>query len=213
MTEIYDVFIPGGPRQKISTEKLLRLLLRQTTPLLIGLGGAIRNKMDKGKQWNPFKNNARKHGLRTVSVMGILLSKLNIRKENYMNDVPYNIGRMLALADTIHYQYCTCVRDSSVPRQLIGNSLMATALSNPERALSMLAERLRIYLAWATTAKKSGKNETKDKAIGLAGWSLGQYGKVSSILKGKDIPRKTTDSDRAQILLGYLAREEKMNKN
>lgn len=204
LTEIYNIYVLGSSRQMVIAEKLLKLLLTRATPLLVGLGGATRNQ-----QWKSYSDGARWHCLRTISMIGILLDKLNITKEKYMNDVPFNVGRMLALADTLHFQYCTCVRDGKMPLQLIGNSLMAIALGNPERAISVLGERLRIYLAWATTVIKAGNDEKKNKAIGLAHWVLGQYGKTANILKKYDIPQKATDTDRAQILLGYLAREEK----
>lgn len=114
-----------------------------------------------------------------------------------MKDAAFNIGRMLALADRLHEQYCRHVRKNDVPPQLIGNALMKTALDNPTKGLALLSERLPIYYAWATKAQ--GDN------VGLTKWVLGQMGTVSADLENANIPIQADDTVKAQILLGYLA--------
>jgi len=112
------------------------------------------------------------------------------------------VGRMLSLADQLHLQYCYQVRKGDVPPQLVGNSLMSTALNTPEHAISILAERVKPYYAWAQTVQ-TGEN------VGLAKYLLSQLSKVSTSLMELEIPKKTNDSDRATMLLGYLSRSEK----
>lgn len=142
-----------------------------------------------------------KQKLLLPATMGLLLAKLGWRKEDYMKSAPYLIGRMLSLADQIHYHYCMHVRNKQAPTQLIGNALMATALEEPEKALALYAQRILPYQAWAKTV--SGE------AAGLARFFLSELGKVCSDVALVDVPRRCADADKAQMLLGYLARTEK----
>ena len=52
----------------------------------------------------------------------------------------YLVGRLLALADTLHREYCIHVRggEGSIPPQLIGNALMPVAAISPEAAVERL---------------------------------------------------------------------------
>lgn len=131
--------------------------------LFVGIAGA-----DHWGEIREYSTEARKTALTGISVLSIVLYKLGIKKEVYMKNAAFGIGRMLALADKLHEQYCKHVRKSEIPPQLIGNALMHTALDNPTRGLALLSERLLIYQAWATKAQ--GDN------IGLAKWTLGQMG-------------------------------------
>ena len=129
-----------------------------------------------------------------------------------MSSAPFLVGQMFSLADTLHKEYCKHVRanksdsdkederSSGMPRQLIGNAAMCVALDNPEDAFGRLAERILIYQSWANTAGGEG--------LGLAKWTLGQMGQVSNELASCEVPKRTNDADKAQILLGYLARPE-----
>ena len=118
-----------------------------------------------------------------------------------MKDSPYYVGRMFALADLLHSQYCQHVRKAESPGQLLGNAHVRIAMDNPARGLARLEERLLIYKAWAD--KFSG-----DQA-GLVKWCLGEMGKVAECLAEKQLPQKMDDTARAEMLLGYLAHPEK----
>lgn len=90
----------------------------------------------------------------------------------------------------------------------MGNALMPTALEEPSKALSLFSNRILPYQAWAKTV--SG-----DPA-GLARYFLSELGKVSSDLGDvcsesslSIIPERCTDADKAQMMIGYLARPEK----
>ena len=110
--------------------------------------------------------------MRAVAILGILLDALNCRKELYMNNAPYEVGQILALADTLHKDYCTIVRNGSLPSVLIGTSLMRRAFDNPTAALADLTERIIEYLRWAKTAKKpkpdAAKTEEENKGNSIA---------------------------------------------
>lgn len=142
-----------------------------------------------------------KQKLLLPAILGLLLAKLGQTKEGYMKSTPYLIGRMLSLADQLHYHYCQHVRDGHAPTQLIGNALMVTALEEPEKALALYAQRILPYQAWAKTASGDG--------AGLAKFFLSELGKVCTDVSRVDMPRRCGDTDKAQMLLGYLAKTEK----
>jgi hypothetical protein len=79
---------------------------------------------------------------------------------------------------------------------------MPTALATPEHALAILADRMRPYKAWADTVK------TGDK-VGLARYFVAEIGTVCTQLADQTVPKRTNDSDRAVMLLGYLSRPKK----
>jgi hypothetical protein len=202
LQEVYEVFL--GPRTEAvrRASLLLALSLRRSTPLLIGVGGALQSG-----DWGPFKDKNRERAQRDclthVSLVSILLHKLGKQKETYMEESTFNVGRLLALADTLHKEYCVHVRNKGKSQrlpQLLGNALMPVALENPARSLARLSERLPVYQAWANTAQGEG--------IGLAKWTLGQLGQVSSKLSCQEVPERMDDQMKAQLLLGYLARSE-----
>ena len=123
-----------------------------------------------------------------------------------MEDSTYQIGRLLTLADSLHFQYCKWVRTSEekrksgkidTPSELLGNSLFNFALDNPVAALARLAERIRPYKGWADTY--SGED------AGLVRWFVRQMGECERQLDTIDLPDRMEDIHKAQLLLGYLA--------
>lgn len=179
---------------------VLDRMLYAATQNLRSLVLALGQEHAQGQAFNTQKTYARQ-ALIVPSVLGLLLYKLNITKEHYMKSSPYLVGRLLSLADQLHYHYCQHVRDRSVPPQLIGNALMATALEEPVKALALYANRVLPYQAWAKTV--SGD------AAGLARYFLAELGKVSADITATTIPERCSDADKAQMLIGYLARPEK----
>lgn len=177
-------------------QRALYSATRNASGLVLALGQAHA----QGEVFPTAKNYARQV-LLVPSVLGLLLSKLNINKENYMKSAPYLVGRLLSLADQLHYHYCQYVRDRNVPPQLMGNALMPTALEEPVKALALYSNRVLPYQAWGRTA-------TGD-AAGLARYFLAELGKVCSDISLTEIPERCTDADKAQMLVGYLARSEK----
>lgn len=117
-----------------------------------------------------------------------------------MKDTFFYVGRFLSLLDTLHYEYCNNVRGGSIPPQLLGNAHLQIALDNPLTAIDMLARRIGVYQAWAK--REQGEN------VKLAKWTIGEIGKITDLLSEKEIPSSTSSVERAQILLGYLARAE-----
>lgn len=149
-----------------------------------------------------------------ASLLSILLYLAGIRKEDYMLDVPFNVGQFLKLADMLHKEYCVQVRSSdkkkpSIPAQLMGNEMLAIASENPVEGLNRLRDRMRIYLAWAESA--TGEN------AGLAKWILARFEEVSIKIAAaeSELPEQFSPVQQAQVLLGYLALipYEKKEKN
>jgi hypothetical protein len=172
---------------------LLTVTLQNGKGLLLAMGNLMhksevittKNEIDRQKQWLP-------------AIVGLLLYKLGIRKENYMNNAPYLVGNMFKVSDDLHALYCKEVRSNKMPPQLLGNALMVAALESPEQALAQLALRIVPYLGWAKT------NNTE--SAGLSRHFLKGFSEIEAKLKEQTLPQRLNNADRAQLLLGYLAK-------
>ena len=143
-----------------------------------------------------------KQALLLPSIFGLFLAKLGRLKGDYMKGPPFLVGRLLSLADQLHVQYCQGVRKGQVPPQLVGNALVTTAMDSPVRAVALIWQRIKPYHAWAQTVQ--GGDEVR-----LAKWLLGELGRVSNAMQDLVLPTQCSDADKAEMLLGYLARSEK----
>lgn len=189
-----------GPLLRSVLDEALYIATRNPIGLILAIGQAHAqgHAVETEKR---YSRQAQRQALILPDILGLLLFKLSIPKEDYMKSAPFLIGRLLNLADQLHYHYCQHVRDGSVPPQLMGNALMATALEEPEKALALYSNRILPYQAWAKTI-------AGDPA-GLARYFLSELGGVCSELSSSAIPARCADADKAQILIGYLARPEK----
>jgi len=197
-----------------ATNRMLDLLLQRLSPLLIGIFGAKhgygpRRDNKVPEPLDDYPRNSRQIALRAVAVLGILLDALESRKEQYMKDVAFQVGQVLALADTLHKDYCTVVRNEQLPNSLVGTSLMRRALDNPAAAIADLGERLMEYVRWAKTVDvPEGDDESErrcQKAVYQARKTLRRYQPLSATLGRLDLPSECSDVMKAQLLLGFLA--------
>ncbi len=170
---------------------LLAVALQNGKGLFLSLGNSLHR--DEVIKLNGFN----KHEQLMPAILGLLLWKIGIGKEIYMNNSPYLVGRMLKLADELHAVYCKEVRKNNLPPQLLGNALMVAALDSPTQALAQLALRIAPYLGWART------NSTD--SAGLSRYFLKEFGLVESKLRDKALPTRLDDAARAQLLLGYIS--------
>jgi hypothetical protein len=197
IADALSLLLDVPPRANAAANKLLGLVVKNTTPLLLALGHA-----EKLGRVHSVAKNLQKQQLLLPRILALLLWKLHIEKGTFMKSPPYLIGRLLSLVDQLHLLYCQEVRKGDVPPQLVGNAIMPTALATPEHALAILADRMRPYKAWADTVK------TGDK-VGLARYFVAEIGTVCTQLADQTVPKRTNDSDRAVMLLGYLSRPKK----
>jgi hypothetical protein len=194
LADVYQLLIAGTERARDSAKSLLRMTLHRSADLLKAIGHAAHRG---GKEaWKGISRDAGKNPIIAASLLGITLNKLGYRKESYMHEPAFLIGRFLSLADTLHAEYSKSVRDD-LPPQLLGNALIPTAISSPNKGLARMLQRIRVYQAWAR-----GK-----KGTGLARWSCGEMGKIANEVAGK-LPARLNEAEQAQLLLGYLARAE-----
>lgn len=198
INDAFVLLLDEGENVRALAYRALGTLVRNSSPLLLAIGqqNAFGRVFSIGPKYS-------KQILLLPSILGLLLYKNGYRKGDYMNSPTFLVGRILSLVDQLHLKYCEHVRKNSIPPQLAGNSLMATALEEPNKALSVLAQRIIPYQAWGNTLKGDG-NE-----IGLVKYYLAQLGIISETISKMELPSQCSDSDKAQMLLGYLSREEK----
>lgn len=133
-----------------------------------------------------------------LPIIGILLYKLSIRKDQYMNEMPYQLGKFLKLADGLHQVWFEVEKNGDpLPPVLLGSSMYSLFSQSPVQGMAALGDRLRIYLAWAKTCH--------GEKAGLARWYLKELGKVSEELSASVLPTRFTDAEKSQMLLGFLA--------
>jgi hypothetical protein len=104
----------------------------------------------------------------------------------------YLIGRLLSLADRLHRDYCDRERKGEYPPQLLGNALMATALENPMAGLARLADRLPLYY----------------RGVHASDPLRDELGNIERSMDKGALPVRCNDLEKAQMLLGYLARTD-----
>ena len=205
---VFDLFLETGPVAEQAARSLLKLFLDRSSSLLVLCSEQFTRD---GPHVPGIAKNYRAHVLRVFTILGLLLYKLGRTKEVYMNEVPYLLGRMLALSDTLHSCYCQAVRGGSLPPQLLGNQHYAMASERPTRAVAVLGERLRVYKAWADTCTidDSTSGDKKKQPALLGKWAAAQLGEVSAALHGRLPESRLDDPGKAEMLLGYLARDKR----
>jgi len=208
--DVLDLMLQRPYKAETAARHILQTLVQHERPLLRGIGGCLHKGNDQ-KEWNRYSDHTRKEILRAVSVLGMTLYALGSRKEDYVKEAAFLVGRVLALSDRLHRCYCTVVRNGDYPPNLIGNSLFDAALDNPQKALATLAARLRIYLGWAGTVQPEQYAQDKSKHIAAreAISILRRYRPIADELGQMDMSQPSNDLMRAQMLLGYLASMDK----
>lgn len=200
INDALSLLLAEGEELRQVAARGLGALLRNSSLLLLALGQAHA----QGRIY-PMDRKYSKQPLLLPSIIGLLLHKLGHTKGEIMTSPAFLVGRLFNIADGLHLEYCKHVRNNSIPPQLVGNALMATAQEEPIKAISVLWGRIKPYHAWAQTLKEGDH-------IGLVRYFLKNLGEVSAQLKDAELPKRCTDVDKAQMLLGYLARVEADDK-
>lgn len=206
-----SVFVPGLPFAEVMTlfmseqcdlkiaKRMLGKLLKQFSSLLeeIALG-----------ERNPERNH-RLDARRSVSVIAILLYKLNRKKEVYMNELAYKLGQFCSVLDEIHTGYCYSERNGETPSRLVGNQAYSAAILNPIKALEITAQRFAVYKAWAerNSHRSDDHEKLKCKKVKNAKyayfWFRDNCADLHSLVS-ENLP-VATPASKAELLLGYLA--------
>jgi CRISPR-associated protein (Cas_Csd1) len=136
-----------------------------------------------------------------LATVGLSLWYAGQSKEKIVENVAFRLGRFLQMADLLHRQYCEQERDGSIPRQLVGNAYFDACSQSPTKALATIQNRLKLYQGFAQT-----------RGNGLAKWALGQLGEISAEIAPL-LPARLSTEEKAQMLLGYLARTPSADTN
>jgi len=201
VSDAYDIFVAPLPVREGKTRFALQTLLARMRAVFVAAG-----RLKATSDFKALNEPARWQVLKAVALLGILLNQLKQQHGSFMKDSTYQVGRLLALADSLHFQYCKWVRTSDekrkrgkvdAPSELLGNSLFNLALDNPVAALARLAERIRPYKGW-------GDSYTSEDA-GLVHWFVRQMAECERHLDIATLPARMEDIHKAQVLLGYLA--------
>jgi hypothetical protein len=183
--------------------RALGTVIRNASTVMLALGHAHA----VGKVHKTENKKYSKQLLLLPSIIGLLLFKLGLTKGVLMASPAFLVGRLFNIADSLHLAYCKRdpdLKKHSIPPQLVGNALMATAQEEPVKALSMLWGRIKPYHAWGQTLNDG-------EHVGPVGDFLKHLSEVSDQLKDLELPTRCTDADKAQMLLGYLAKLESNN--
>ena len=177
--------------------RIARGIVTNWSGLVLFIGNNI---VGQGKK-NPLKDTHKAEITNLLPLLGLILYKCDIKKEDYMQDTAYLLGQILKVSDSLHALYCEMKRDGDIPPQLAGNGVFVTASEAPAKALALLCTRMMPYISWA----KQYRAQEKEKS-GLAGWHLRQYEMLMTQLHPKlteDIRLK--EHGKAQLFIGYLA--------
>jgi hypothetical protein len=199
-------------------ERVLRLVLTRRGTLVAGTAHALRRGFNSSKVYD------RREALRTITLLGILLYKLDRDKEAYMNETAFKLGQLLAAADVVHAGYCADVRDGDVPPSLLGNQVFVMAQCAPLKALATLCRRWKPYDGWAKKAAHQPKrieklllSEKKDER--QRAWDVKkalryarEMGPLAAELASALESSRVDDTFRAELLLGYMAGFPKAQK-
>ena len=205
-------------------ERILRLLLARRSSLLEKVAHIQHIPDCCDRRSDLMKKLDRYEALRSVTLMGILLHKLNREKEVYMNETAFKLGQLLAGADMVHAGYCADVRGGAVPPSLLGNQVFTMAQTTPIKALSMLCQRWKPYDGWAKKAVREANRIDKlvssgNKTEQDRGWDIRNalsYAWRIRPLANDLAPAlgncRVDDIFRAELLLGYIAGLPKVEK-
>lgn len=206
VSDAYDIFLALPLLHEAKTRFALQILLQRMRDVFAASG-----RLKATSNFKALNEPSRWQVLKGIGLLGILLNQIKEHWSIFMKEPTYQLGRLLAYADSLHQQYCKHVRGGDSPTQLIGNALFNTALEQPVFALARLAERLVPYQAWAKTFRntnpelKSGYEKTLLKLIGECSAHFIEEHDGAFAIRLDELPPRMTDTDKAKLLLGYLA--------
>jgi hypothetical protein len=216
--------------EKELVKRVLRLVLFRRSSLLESVAHTQHTPRTWARREKEEKKYDHREALRTLTILGIILFKLERTKEVYMNDVAFKLGQLLSAADLVHAGYCADVRGGSVPPSLLGNQVFRMAQTSPAKALALLSTRWKPYDGWISRkiredyqppaclvdqngrlkkekevpGKEDKKELRKAWAIKTAMYQRRKASEITLDLSGS-LPTRCDDVVRAELLLGYIA--------
>lgn len=179
-------------------DKDLALIVKEFSPAVPWIGKQIIN----GQITDAIKDKIRN----TVALTGFLLYAKGFKKEEYMQSFAFLYGQLLKVSDELHLMYCKIVREGSsspIVSQLVGGSFYSSAAEFPVRTISLLAQRMNVYINWAKTYRFK-----KEEESWKAGWLLRIYENIAEQLAAEITNSKHerfTDEEKALLFLGFMA--------
>ena len=148
-------------------------------------------------KWNETKD--------ILALIGLLLYRKNIRKDDYMENLPYLYGQLFKACDELHALYCKVVRNGDIPPQLAGGSLFQSADEMPVRTLNVLQQRIMPYYLWAKSYRLKDIQEP-GKESWRAAWLYHLCERIMTKLENNwNTQTRFNDEEKAQLFIGYLA--------
>lgn len=148
-------------------------------------------------KWNDTKD--------ILALIGLLLYRKDIRKDDYMENLPYIYGQLFKACDELHALYCKVVRNGDIPPQLAAGSLFQSAAEMPVRTLNVLQQRMMPYYLWAKTYRLKDIQES-GKESWRAAWLYHLCERIMTKLENNwNTQTRFNDEEKAQLFIGYLA--------
>ena len=159
-----------------------------------------------------FRSPALEKAKDMLALIGLFLYREHIRKDDYMENLPYIYGQLLKAADELHALYCNVVRNGDIPPQLAGSGLFQNAAEAPVRTLNLLSQRIMPYYSWAKSYRLKGIKEN-----GKESWRAGWLYRICEETMDKlqscwTAHTRFSDEEKAQLFIGYLAAFPKKNQ-
>ena len=182
------------------TERMLHILVKNTAVIApyAGMLSAVRQMREEMPPYFLYQLG------QAVSLLSLLLFRLDCRKEIFMDQLPYLYGQLLKLSDELHALYCLVERKGAVPPQLAGSGFYMAAQDAPQRTLGQLGQRMNPYINWARFYQYKDV-QTEKKESWRCRWLLSLYEKTADALYHAPLNARFTDEEKAQFFLGYLA--------
>lgn len=201
LSDAFYLFSGHQSQQQAVAERLFRLLIDGPFRQILQHSSYYRSwypqsSLNKGK----FSKESHKFMLRLPVLLAIGLYKINIFKEQYMTNLPFLIGQYLALIDEAHLIHYQVQNQGKTPSTLIGSRSLSTALENPIQALSGSGQRALIYIEWIKTKATAADEEGKR----LANLRF-RIEKNAQQLAEQILPEGFSETEKAQLIIGYLA--------
>jgi len=165
LADAFDLLRRTGahPTDAAYLGRMLDLAVQRALPLIVAVGQAMhqvhqRVFVARGDKGCALKS--RLQARRWPCLLSLLLTRLGYNLERFMKEPAYLIGRFLAQLDRLHAYYAKHVSGKEDGlRQLLGNSLMSTALESPLRAFELAGQRMLPYQAWGHSFAQGRKSK------------------------------------------------------